>query len=155
MNFSDLKTKKEMIPKVYTRIQMILNRQNVEYTEKVLQNLIMAHYPDIRKIIQVCQQYSSINGNIDANILDYEKIDTEFYSYLLNKEFGKARKYVLDKSYNYDELYTNLYKYYVPMLNPQDQPKAILIIAEYAYKNAFMKDKELNFAATLIELMAI
>ena len=153
MNFADKKMKDDMIPKILKRIIGMLKFQKVEYDEKVLQKLIETSYPSIRRVVQLCQQYSAINGNIDANIFNYEKIDEEFYNYVLNKQFNKARKYMLDKSYNYDEMFTNLYKEYVPMLPAREQPHTIITIAEYMYRNAFAVDKEINFSALLLELM--
>jgi replication factor C small subunit len=127
----------------------------VEYSEGVINKLVEMHYPDIRKMIQLCQQYSAINGNIDNEIFNYERIDAEFYDYLLDKDFKNARKYVLDKNYAYDEMFTNLYREYVPLLSKDLQPQAIILIAEYMYKNAFAIDKEINFAACILELMQI
>lgn len=155
MNFSDKKTKEDMIPKVQKRIKGILKFQKVEYQDDVVDKIINMYFPDIRKMIQLCQQYSAINGVIDNNIFDYEKIDTEFYDYILSKNFGAARKYIIDKNYNHDELFTKLYREYVPMLKGKEQAEAIILIAEYMYKNAFVIDKEINFAAMLIELMQI
>jgi hypothetical protein len=37
---------------------------------------------------------------------------------------------------------------------PQSIPQAILILADYQYKNAFVADHELNVVACMIELMA-
>lgn len=153
MNFSDKKIKDEMKPKILKRIIGILEHKEIEYKEEVIINLIDMYYPDIRKIIQTCQKYSSVNGIIDANIFNYEKIDDEFYNYIINKEFGKARKYMLDKDYNYDEMFTNLYREFVPMLEPRKQAQTIITIAEYMYRNAFVIDKEINFSALLLELM--
>lgn len=153
MNFLDKKTRTEMIPKIQKRVEGILKYQKVEFKKDVVTKLIENSYPSIRKVIKLCQQYSDINGNIDHDIFNYEKVDSDFYDHIVNKEFGKARKYALDKGYNYDEMFTNLYREYVPMLSPREQPQAILTIAKFAYKNAFMVDKEINFSALLLELM--
>jgi len=153
MNFADDAMKKEMIPKIKTRIIGMLKHQKVEFDEDIVLKLIETHYPSIRRVVQLCQQYSAINGNIDANIFNYEKVDAEFYDFILSKQFNKARKYMLDKSYNYDEMYTNLYREYVPLLPAREQPHTIITIAEYMYRNAFAIDKEINFSALLLELM--
>jgi len=153
MNFADKKIKDEMIPKILKRMIGMLQFKKIEYDEKVILKLIETSYPSIRRVVQLCQQYSAVNGNIDSNIFNYEKVDEEFYNYLLNKEFNKARQYMLDKSYNYDEMFTNLYKEYVPLLPKREQPHAIILIAEYMHRNAFVIDKEINFSALILELM--
>jgi hypothetical protein len=38
-------------------------------------------------------------------------------------------------------------------MNPQSIPRAILILAEYQYKSAFVADQEINMTACLTELM--
>jgi replication factor C small subunit len=46
----------------------------------------------------------------------------------------------------YDTLYTNL--------EPSTIPHAVLIIADYQYKSAFVADQEINLVACLTELMS-
>jgi len=155
MNFTDKKIKDEMVPKVTNRVCKILDFKKVDYDNSVIVKLVEDHYPDIRKTIQICQQYSAVNGVIDSNIFNYEKVDEEFYTYLLNKDFRNARKYLIESNYNYEEMFTNLYHHFVPMLTKEVQPEAIITIAEYMYKNSHSIDKEINFAALMLELMGL
>jgi hypothetical protein len=46
----------------------------------------------------------------------------------------------------YDTLYSNL--------EPSTIPHAVLIIADYQYKSAFVADQEINLVACLTELMS-
>jgi hypothetical protein len=39
-------------------------------------------------------------------------------------------------------------------MKPQSIPQAVLILAEYQYKQAFVADSEINTVACLTELMA-
>ena len=45
----------------------------------------------------------------------------------------------------YDKLYD--------VLEPQSIPQAVIIIADYSYKSAFVVDQEVNIVACLTELM--
>ena len=45
----------------------------------------------------------------------------------------------------YDNIYT--------VLEPKTIPEAVLIIAEYQYKSAFVVDQEINMVAFLTEIM--
>ena len=45
----------------------------------------------------------------------------------------------------YDSFYDNL--------TPSSIPQAVLIIAEYQYKSAFVADQEINLVACIVELM--
>jgi hypothetical protein len=76
-------------------------------------------------------------------------------THLKNKEFGDMRKWVVNNLDNdpvkifrkiYDTLYTNL--------EPSTIPHAVLIIADYQYKSAFVADQEINLVACLTELMS-
>ena len=78
----------------------------------------------------------------------------DIFNYLKTKEFTKMRKWVvsnLDNDPNsimrtiYDSLYDHL--------QPQSIPQAVLIIADYQYKSAFVVDQEINLVACLTEIM--
>jgi len=47
-------------------------------------------------------------------------------------------------------IYDNLYD----TLQPETIPHAVLLLAEYQYKSAFVADQELNFVACLTEIMS-
>jgi len=51
-------------------------------------------------------------------------------------------------------LFTSLYKVLQTSLAPNSVPQAILIIAGYQYKAAFVADQEINMVACLTEIMA-
>jgi replication factor C small subunit len=40
------------------------------------------------------------------------------------------------------------------MIEPQSIPKAVLILAEYGYRSAFVVDQEINRMACLVEIMS-
>jgi DNA polymerase III delta prime subunit len=153
MNYTDKKMIQEMQPMVFKRITTILAHKKIEYTDEVIEKLINSHWPDIRKIVNSCDKYSQLNGTIDINILSFEKIDEEFYTFILQKKFQKAREYLIERNYNYSELYSNLYREFVPKLEPHKQPQAILDIAEYQHMHAFACDPEITAAACLLSLM--
>jgi hypothetical protein len=46
-------------------------------------------------------------------------------------------------------IYDNMYD----ILKPNSIPKAVCILADYQYKNAFVADPEINMVACLTELM--
>lgn len=153
MNYMDTTSIKELKPEIEDRITKILKHKGIDYDIKTVKKLIDTKYPDIRKTIQLCQQYSNINGSIDKDILTFEKVDEEFYDLLLRKKFNPARRYVIEKNYDYTEMYTNLYKEFVPKLDKPMQPQVILVLAQYQHWHASVADPEINFAACLVELL--
>ena len=150
------KDKGKLATKLFERVSYILKEQNIEYEEAVVAELIKKHFPDFRKLINELQRYS-VSGTIDAGILvnvSDENLKT-LVAHLKTKEFGNMRKWVVNNLDNdpvkifrkiYDSMYTNL--------QPETIPHAVLIIADYQYKSAFVADQEINLVACLTELMS-
>ena len=148
--------KGKLATKLFERVTYILKEQNIEYEEAVVAELIKKHFPDFRKLINELQRYS-VSGAIDAGILvnvSDENLKT-LVSHLKSKEFGNMRKWVVNNLDNdpvkifrkiYDSMYTTL--------QPETIPHAVLIIADYQYKSAFVADQEINLVACLTELMS-
>jgi DNA polymerase III delta prime subunit len=138
------------------RLKFILKEQNIEFDEKVLVELIQKHYPDFRRTINELQRYS-VRGKIDSGILFNlsEENTKELMNNLKDKNFNDMRKWVVqnidkDASRLFKDIYDNLYT----VIDPQSIPQAILIIAGYQYKSAFVADQEINMVACLTEIMA-
>ena len=150
------KDKPKLATKLFERAVYILKEQNISYEEKVLAELIKKHFPDFRKLINELQRYS-VSGTIDAGILVNVSDENlkSLLTHLKNKEFSDMRKWVVNNLDNdpvkifrkiYDSMYENL--------QPETIPHAVLIIADYQYKSAFVADQEINLVACLTELMS-
>ena len=150
------KDKPRLASKLFERAVFILKEQNVDYEEKVLAELIKKYFPDFRKLINELQRYS-VSGTIDAGILvniSNENLKT-LMSHLKSKDFGNMRKWVINNLDNdpvriFRSIYDNLYE----TLQPETIPHAVLILADYQYKSAFVADQELNFVACLTDIMS-
>ena len=138
------------------RLCNILTEEKIEFDKKVLAELIQKHFPDFRRTINELQRYS-VRGKIDSGILfsiteaDIKKL----VAILKEKRFNDMRKWVINNlekepSSLFSSVYEILYKY----LQPQSIPQAVLVIAGYQYKSAFVADQEINMVACLTEVMA-
>jgi len=145
----------DMKPKVLKRLKNVLKFEKVEFDEETVGKIVDKFYPDIRKMIQVVQQYSNMYQTIDANIFNFELLDDEFYQFLLKSELTKARKHLIERNYDYSELYSNLYRVYVPMLDKSIQGEAIIEISQYMYQHSFCVDPEINSVALLLKLISL
>lgn len=152
-NMTDVKIKKEMTGKITKRLELILKAEKVDYDVEVVKDITDKFYPNIRKMTSLLQKYSKMYGIIDANILKMASVGSELYDMILDKNLTGARQFIIDNAYAYDELYTDLFKNFVPLLEKEDQPQAILIISQYQYEQAFSINKEIPFCACMIELM--
>jgi len=150
------KDKPRLASKLFERAVYILKEQNVDYEEPVLAELIKKHFPDFRKLINELQRYS-VSGKIDAGILvniSDENLKT-LLSHLKSKDFTEMRKWVVQNLDNdpvkiFRRIYDSMYEH----LQPATIPHAVLIIADYQYKSAFVADQEVNLVACLTELMS-
>ena len=150
------KEKPQLQTQLYNRATFILKSKNIEYEDKALIGLITRHFPDFRKLINELQRYS-VSGAIDAGILvniSDENLKS-LTSHLKAKEFGDMRKWVVNNLDNDPvKIFRKIYDSLNTSLQPETIPHAILIIADYQYKSAFVADQEINLVACLTELMS-
>ena len=146
--------KTQMAGQFFKRIQSILQSEKIEYDDKVIVELIKKHFPDFRRIINEIQRYSQF-GKIDGGILSHivEVSLGDIIKYIKDKDFGAIRKWVasndIDATTFFRKIYDNLYD----VLKPQSIPQAVIILADYQYKQAFVADTEINTLACLTEIM--
>ena len=149
------KDKPKLASKLFERSIHILKENNVDYNDKVLAQLVKKHFPDFRKVINELQRYS-VSGSIDSGILT--NITNENLKSLMKllkeKDFTETRKWVTQNLDNdpvriFRSIYDNLYD----NLQPETIPHAVLILADYQYKSAFVADQEINLICCLIELL--
>ena len=138
------------------RLGKILEEEKIKYDNKVLAELIQKHYPDFRRVINELQRYS-VRGEIDSGILfSLSEANTkELIKILKEKRFNDMRKWVIN---NLDKepssLFSTIYNLLYTNLEGNSVPQAVLVIAGYQYKSAFVADQEINMVACLTEIMA-
>ena len=137
------------------RCEKILDGEGIVYDKKVLIELIMKYFPDFRRVLNELQRYS-VSGEIDTGILSSinEVNLNELVGGLRGKKFSEVRKWA---NQNIDQDTTKIFRKFYDNLNgqlkPQSIPQAVLIIADYQYKSAFVADQEINLVACLTEIM--
>lgn len=150
-----IKEKPQLAKDFLARCEFILKEEKIGYDKKVLTQLIIKHFPDFRRTLNELQRYSSA-GTIDIGILSEVgdiKIK-ELMEHMKNKDFSAARVWVVsnidnDPQHIFRKLYDGLYE----NLKSGSIPTAILALAEYQYKSAFVADQEINLVACVVELM--
>ena len=149
------KSKQTLAAQFFERCRDILSREEVRFNDKVVVQVIQKYFPDFRRTLNELQRYSS-TGAIDTGILATlgdAKIDS-LVDHLRNKKFNDVKKWVQQ---NLDSDPTSIMrKIYDSLSNLMEGPSvaaAVLIIAEYQYKSAFVVDQEINLLACLTQLM--
>ena len=146
--------KSQMAGLFFKRIQSVLQSEKVEFDDKVIAELIKKHFPDFRRIINELQRYSQF-GKIDSGILSQlsDVGINDIVKYIREKDFGSIRKWVASNDIDVAVLFRKLYDNLYDVLKPQSIPQAVVILADYQYKQAFVADQEINLVACLTELM--
>jgi replication factor C small subunit len=146
--------KAKMASAFFKRTQSILQSEKIDADEKVLAELIKKHFPDFRRVLNELQRYSQF-GKIDTGILVQIadiSID-ELSKHIVAKDFGAIRKWVSSHEIDNTSLFRKLYDTLSDTLKPSSVPQAVVILADYQYKAAFVADQEINTVACLTEIM--
>ena len=137
------------------RVENILGDEQVKFEPPVIAELIFKFFPDFRRVLNELQRYS-VAGVIDSGVLSTladEKL-TPLISCIKEKRWGDMRKWVGQNSnQDFSVLFRKVFDALEKRLVPESIPAAVLVIADYQYKNAFSADAEINFVACMTELM--
>ena len=146
--------KSSMAGQFFKTIQTILSQEDIDYETPVVAELIKKHFPDFRRVINELQRFSKF-GKIDTGVLS-QIVDVslnDIMKFIKDKDFGAIRKWVASNDIDPAALYRKLYDNLYDILKPQSIPQAVIILADYQYKQAFVADQEINLVACLTELM--
>ena len=146
--------KAEMASKFFGRIKSILTEESVPYEQKIVAEVVKKHFPDFRRVINELQRYSKygeINEGILAQVSNVKL--AEIVKHVANKDFGAIRKWAARNDSDPNTIFRSIYDNMYDVLKPSSIPKAVIILADYQYKNAFVADPEINMVACLTELM--
>ena len=149
------KSKQTLAGQFFERCRDILSREEVRCSDKVVAEIVKKYFPDFRRTLNELQRYSS-TGSIDTGILaTLGDANIEgLVSCLKDKNFNEVKKWVTqnldsDATIIMRKLYDNLH----PLMEGPSIAAAVLIIAEYQYKSAFVVDQEINLLACLTQIM--
>ena len=157
IDFSIKESEKENIKISFIeRVKDILAAESIPYQDSVLEQLSDQFMPDLRRILNELQK-SAAGGVIDADsLVNYETVSINDLCLLMKqKNFEAVRKWVVENQDNEPTvILRQLYDSLSDMLESDSVPGAVVIIADYSYKTAFVADQEINLVSCLVELMA-
>ena len=155
----DFRIKREDKPELaqkFSEIAMkLLDSENIKYKPDVVAKLVVRYFPDFRRVLNELQN-NAVSGQIDASILEASSNENfnQLIGFLKEKDFTQMRKWVAQNIDNdHVGLYRQVYDSLFLNIKKQSIPDAVLIIADYSYKSAFVADQEINMVACLTELM--
>ena len=155
----DFRIKREDKPELaqkFSEIAMkLLDSESITYKPDVVAKLVVRYFPDFRRVLNELQN-NAVSGQIDVSILEASSNENlnQLIGFLQEKDFTQMRKWVAQNIDNdHVGLYRQVYDSLFLKLKKQSVPDAVLIIADYSYKSAFVADQEINMVACLTELM--
>ena len=145
---------------VAKQISYILTSEGVKFDVKDLVPIIDNGYPDMRKIINQCQQ-STKKGVLSPskeNLLNND-FKAQLIEILKSKE-GKPAKFMLIRQAiadarvkDFSNVYAHLYQRLDEYTQGDGRANAILTLSEYQFKDSMSIDKELCFMACIVSLL--
>ena len=146
----------KLADKFYKRVLDILKDEKIQFNPPAVAELITAHFPDWRRVLNELQRYSA-SGQIDAGILiniSNENIK-ELMSFVKKKEFTNVRKWIVNNLDNdANRIFRTIYDSLYDTIDHSTIPHAVVILGDYQYKSAFVADQEINLLACMTELMS-
>jgi len=156
-NFNTIEDKKALYPKIGKRLKAILDNEGIQYdSPNTIVELMKMCYPDIRNMVKLLRDCFERYGVINAEIFKIKKLeDGTFYKLILEKKITKARRFIIDNNIDYSEIYGLIRKNMLDsdmIVDKEIRAGLYVTLAEYDFRQAFVSDPELNFAACLFEM---
>lgn len=146
----------QMAKEFYFRASEILAEEGVKFNGAALAGVIKKYFPDFRKALNQLQSYALSHGEIDSGIMtcvSSAKVE-DLFGLMKAKDFKAIRQFFEDNSdMSPAELFDGLYQGVKKFVEPSTIPTAILTIADYQYKSAFVANQIINSVACSVALM--
>ena len=140
---------------VALHVKGILEKENIDFDLDDLALVVTAGYPDLRKIINDLQR-QVIDGKlkIDKDGMLHNEFKLRFLEMIRDKsDLRSIRKLIADSNFSdYTELFRLLYDE-VETFTGDKIPEVIADISSGAYQDVLVVDKEINFIATVSNIL--
>ena len=136
----------------------ILKKEKVAFKRKNLKTVVERYYPDVRSIVNNVQA-CSVSGTLSPDQY-LDRFDVRSFLVYLNEGLLFAARNMWSEVQDFTRLYKTLATLITTdedecaiKLPEEARPEALLIVAEYLFKDKTIADREINFTACIIELM--
>jgi len=148
-------SKEVMVKPIFERLKWILDNEKVQYNPKDLVPIINTYYPRVRSMVVALQKFSK-DGQFTVN--EHELDDVNVFDKVMQVvSLNTFTDMIVEvnKLNAPDNMYTFLYNNAAKYFKPEMYPQMVLIIAKYQHMSDSVRDKNLNLAAALTELMRL
>lgn len=151
-DFNDF-NKRDMLKPIFGRLEFILKNENIEYDQKVLVSVLNTYYPSIRSMIGALQRFSK-DGNFTASESDLQNVSTfDSIINLLDQKTYTALIQAVNDLNSPGSMYKFLYDNAPRYFKEEKYPNVVITVAKYQHMHDSVRDKSLNLAACLTELL--
>jgi len=146
------KEKPRMASEFLQRAKYIMDQEDIKYDEKIIAGVILKQFPDFRRVLNTIQRHS-VSGEVTSSVLSSDVTVASLIESMKKKDFSGIRKWAADNcDKDISAVYRSIYDGLSETLQSSALAQAIIIIAEYQYKAAFVADQEINLVACCLML---
>lgn len=148
-------SKKDMVKPIFERLEFVLKNENIEYNPKDLVPVINTFYPRIRSMVGALQKFTE-DGKFELNLNELDDVNI-FDKVMQSVRMNTFNEMVVEvnKLNAPDNMYSFLYNNAGKYFKPEAYPQVVITIAKYQEMATSVRDKNLNLAACLTELMKL
>lgn len=142
--------------KYMKRITEILDNEKIKYDPAVVAKLIQHFFPDLRRILNELQGYST-NGDINTGIFAhiYEANIDNIMGFMAKRDWASMRKYFEEhaESININNFVVDMYDSLDTYIEDVSKPEAVLILGRFDRDVYFSSSKMIAIIAMCTDLM--
>ena len=132
----------------------ILKTEKVQYSDKVVAQIVKNIFPDMRKILNELQKLAQ--QEMLDNIETVNSILTDVDSYfkiIKNLKFKELLKYIAQLPGDPQGFYSQLFEHSLKYVEAESIPDFVVLLGKYSYESSFVVDSRINIAAFSTEVM--
>ncbi|MCQ2209595.1 MAG: AAA family ATPase [Paludibacteraceae bacterium] len=152
-NMNKPEYKQELQEQIFQRSCAILANEKVKYDDNAVRTVVEKHFPSVRKVYATLQKMSNMYPEINESAVKTMENETELSMLLFGKHLSQAREYVSSRNMSHSEVFDNLFKNFVPMVDKMKQPTCILILSKYDFQCSMSVNVDIQIAACMYELI--
>tara|TARA_Y100000310_G_C20704121_1_gene833215 strand:+ start:8353 stop:9291 length:939 start_codon:yes stop_codon:yes gene_type:complete len=154
-NFEPQHILNEIGPQIGKRLVKILKSENIDFDINDVKRLIFEHYPDMRSMIKIIRDSNERFGCLHQEMFRIAKAERELFDLILKRKITQVREYAIQNRLNYLEIYGIMKKKLLDnkmIVDGSIRAEILVILAKYQDMATRAPDKELTFAACLVEM---
>ena len=139
---------------IFERLKFISKKESLNIEEDALREIVTKYYPDIRKSINVLQEFSFLNKKITKEMVTIEKtFAIELFNKIKNgNNWNKIRTWILDSNLDFVNSIEEIVNW-VKENKPKNSIKILFVLLEMNRYINICGNPELEFSLGILKIM--